>query len=1048
MFKSLRSRLVGSLLIPALLGSSLLSLAQTPDRAPKVVPDLLRMQQINSAPAQSPIRDLVQDTRVLVSNGMVAIEAVVTADQTSAVLLQQLQVLGLREGVAYRQMVSGYLPIDKIDDLETVDALRFARPVYEPMHNVGRVTSQGDRAMRSDIARQVSNVTGAGSKVGILSDTYNALGGAAAGVASGDLPANVQVLDDLPTGSDEGRGMAEIVHDVAPGAAIAFNTAFKGQPAFAKGIRDLAAAGCNVIVDDIIYLAEPYFQDGAIAQAIDDVTANGSVTYFSSAGNNARTSYQSTFNSAGLQTLPGYGPGTPHNFGGGDIYQRFTLPARSTTFIGFQWDDPFASVSGGSGARTNMDFLVHLNGQYLGFLSSVTNNIGGDPFEIIGITYSGATPLNIDLVLVKKAGPDPNLVKWVYFGNGLTTSYEYDTRSSTIVGHANSDRVVAVAAARYDRTPVFNPALTAAIAEGFTSLGGTPILFTTTGERINGATGIVRKKPDITGPDGGDNTFFGGGDFDGTGFPNFFGTSASAPHAAGVGALMQQKGNNGLAPSSILSLMQQTALDMNDPATPDFDTGFDFLTGFGFIQADKAVAAVGQPLTLVQPEYNCTTGQITFQTTGGDGTLIEYRGIGVTDWNPNPVQFVDAPVRADPNSTTVFLQARQSGREVTYVFNFRVYCQGSNGNQPPVLSTPVQTQFARRGQFFDFQFPANTFSDPNNDPLMYSIVGLPDGLTFNAASRRISGTSTQAGMFPIVITATDPGNLSARAMFSLVVSSAGTTQPLALIQPLYDCATGAITFRAVEGDGTTITYTAIGVQRNAQTDATGVVEAELRGDPKPIVITATQSGVTVSYTFDFAAFCNPGGTAPLPTTRTFALVNPIYSCATGTFMFQVANAAPGKTVEYYSVPGITDWSTNPTHQFNNDLRTAGDVKPFMLRARYVGEPGSEVTLVWVRPAPCSSAARIAAGESGGGLQVTVLGNPACDEQVEIDVAGAEGKWLQLRVSNGRGEWVSGQTVEMSGTSRRQRVSIGRAPGIYLLQVGTDTERKTVKIVRQ
>jgi hypothetical protein len=63
--------------------------------------------------------------------------------------------------------------------------------------------------------------------------------------------------------------MAEIVHDVAPGAKIAFHTANLGQAGFASGIGKLADAGWNIIVDDVIYFAEPMFQDGIIAQAVD-----------------------------------------------------------------------------------------------------------------------------------------------------------------------------------------------------------------------------------------------------------------------------------------------------------------------------------------------------------------------------------------------------------------------------------------------------------------------------------------------------------------------------------------------------------------------------------------------------------------------------------------------------------------------------------------------------------------------------------------------------------------------------------------------------------
>jgi subtilisin family serine protease len=97
----------------------------------------------------------------------------------------------------------------------------------------------------------------------------------------------------------------------------------------------------------------------------------------------------------------------------------------------------------------------------------------------------------------------------------------------------------------------------------------------------------VRDKPEIVCPDGGNTTFFGfdigdpGDGSDADSFPNFFGTSAAAPHAAAVAALMLEA-NSALASGAVYSILQQTAADMG-PA------GFDDDTGFGFCQADLAV---------------------------------------------------------------------------------------------------------------------------------------------------------------------------------------------------------------------------------------------------------------------------------------------------------------------------------------------------------------------------------------------------------------------------------------------------------------------------
>ena len=76
------------------------------------------------------------------------------------------------------------------------------------------------------------------------------------------------------------------MHDMAPGSAITFHTAFLGQTDFTQGIEDLQSADCQVIVNDIIYFAEPFFQDSIVTQAANNVVRRDSA-YFSSAGNQA-----------------------------------------------------------------------------------------------------------------------------------------------------------------------------------------------------------------------------------------------------------------------------------------------------------------------------------------------------------------------------------------------------------------------------------------------------------------------------------------------------------------------------------------------------------------------------------------------------------------------------------------------------------------------------------------------------------------------------------------------------------------------------------------
>src|SRR5262249_49243022 len=122
--------------------------------------------------------------------------------------------------------------------------------------------------------------------IGVLSDSASATRVAAL-IASGDLPADVTILPGQDGGnrSDEGTAMMEIVHDLAPDAKLFFATAFDGVASFASNIEALRFVyHCDIIVDDVTYFNEGVFQDGPIAQAVNDVVADGAM-YFSSSAN-------------------------------------------------------------------------------------------------------------------------------------------------------------------------------------------------------------------------------------------------------------------------------------------------------------------------------------------------------------------------------------------------------------------------------------------------------------------------------------------------------------------------------------------------------------------------------------------------------------------------------------------------------------------------------------------------------------------------------------------------------------------------------------------
>jgi len=469
--------------------------------------------------------------------------------------------------------------------------------------------------LRAAEARTLFGVDGAGVRIGIVSDSFNRAGGTVPGVSTGDLPGPgnplgrtdpVVVLDEDTSSSriDEGRAMAELIHDLAPGAELYFHSGFNniqpnqpGESSIAFAIDALATAGCDIIVDDIGFLSQPYFQDGLAAASIDAFVATGGM-YFSAAGNSGSGAWFGAYGPTGS------GEDIAHDFDPGpgvDTQLTFDFPSSGSVRLIFWWSEPYPSL----GAPVNpSDFDIFAYRGDTGALvdESIADQPGGaDPFEIIVASNSGAST-TLEIVVEPFGVVDPAVTFGLVAIDG-TVIDDNRIESGAIFGHPGASGALALAAQRYSGAEI----------EQFSSRGPVTIFFGADSSPL----GEVRAKPDLTATDGTDNTFFGF-DYESNGFPNFFGTSAAAPHAAAVAALGLESYRDALgadpSPSEFYGLLSSTAVDMGE-------IGPDAGSGAGRVDAVALLAAI---------EALTRTACIGDTTTTG-ATLSGQPGFGVPD---------------------------------------------------------------------------------------------------------------------------------------------------------------------------------------------------------------------------------------------------------------------------------------------------------------------------------------------------------------------------------------------------------------------------------
>lgn len=432
----------------------------------------------------------------------------------------------------------------------------------------GSVVSEGDGQLFAASARALNpGVDGSGVTVGILSDSFDQATEASDGsgpiatkaaddVKSADLPGvgnecghttPVDVLSEennASEASDEGRAMAQIVHDLAPGANLKFASAFNGELAFADSIGKLVTAGADVIADDVFYLEEPFFQDGPVAVAANEAVAAGS-TYFSAAGNNNLIDEEGNdiaswetpgFRDAGscppaVAVKTGFNPFHCLDFNPGSQADRtfgIRVEAGEELIVDLQWDEPW------NGVDTDLDaFLLNASGGLIAESHEDNVAITQIPVEVLGWANVSGSARTVQLVVNRFAGEAPR-VKFALIENGGGVEATEYPRSSgedvvgpIIFGHSGSAGAISTGAVRFNDGSEPEPySSRGPVRHDFGPVEGPAPAMPIATE--------ILSKPDLVATDCGATTFFAFF----VGVWRFCGTSAAAPHAAAIAALM------------------------------------------------------------------------------------------------------------------------------------------------------------------------------------------------------------------------------------------------------------------------------------------------------------------------------------------------------------------------------------------------------------------------------------------------------------------------------------------------------------------------------
>lgn len=372
--------------------------------------------------------------------------------------------------------------------------------------------------------------------------------------ANGELPGGTSLIthdfsadyDFSPDTADyeHGAACAEIAYDMAPGVTLHLY-AWSTEVEFAQAVADFRAlvADRKTATMSITWLnAGPYDGTGPINEIVEDAVADG-ILWAGSSGNYRRQHWSGTATQYSTGDTVAFGTGDIQGFGPNPRTVRF-IPAGTDISAYLAWND-WNSTRDGNANRidyelelyrwlTSLQRWVRVTGSY----DDQCNDPSVPPVEnlIYTITDDGYYGLVISRY---ESGGCPNNFghhmklytsnSFYEAGYGLRASFWYTNECNSLAIPADGDGVVAVGATFWgedDLAPEYG-------LETFSSFGPR-----------NGSGGAppdyAVTKPDLVAPDGVSTATYGPADGDSfaDGGSGFWGTSAAAPHAAGLAATM------------------------------------------------------------------------------------------------------------------------------------------------------------------------------------------------------------------------------------------------------------------------------------------------------------------------------------------------------------------------------------------------------------------------------------------------------------------------------------------------------------------------------